>query len=75
MSKLQNRTDAENAAQRILSALGKTLVAKNKLIHIGASIGSFYENDSHTKGEELIKDADLAMYTAKKKGKCQYSIA
>lgn len=75
MSRLQNRTDAENAALRILNALDKPIVLKNKLIHIGASIGIAYENESHTVGEELIKDADLAMYTAKKRGKCQYSIA
>lgn len=75
MSRLQRKSDAKNAAERILEALNKPILVNNKLVHIGASIGIAYENKRHIAAEELIKDADLAMYRAKKRGKRQYSIA
>ncbi|MDX2423180.1 MAG: diguanylate cyclase, partial [Amphritea sp.] len=40
-----------------------------EVLHIGASIGiSQYPTDGHT-STELIKNADMAMYTAKRLGK------
>lgn len=56
-------------ADRIVRALGKEHEAFGTCFHISASIGiAIYPSDGDT-GEEIFKNADNAMYAAKKTGK------
>jgi diguanylate cyclase (GGDEF)-like protein/PAS domain S-box-containing protein len=66
--------DAAAAASRVLRALGEVHLVDGHQVHITASIGMCVYPDDGLDAETLIKNADLAMYRAKKNGchKCQF---
>jgi diguanylate cyclase (GGDEF)-like protein/PAS domain S-box-containing protein len=66
----ENLTDAADAtavAQRIQSALGGGLPVRGRKVGAPASIGIAISDDQ-TSAEGLLRDADAAMYTAKRRG-------
>jgi predicted signal transduction protein with EAL and GGDEF domain len=68
---LKDRGEAEQIAKRILNTLSKPFIIFEQEIFITASIGiSIYPNNGDS-SEELITNADLAMYNAKRKGRHQ----
>jgi diguanylate cyclase (GGDEF)-like protein/PAS domain S-box-containing protein len=61
-----------NLANRILAALKQPVHLRPSTIYINASIGiSLFPNDGRTT-QELIKNADMAMYKAKSEGKNKF---
>ncbi len=63
----------EMLAQRILNYLVVPVVYKNHELNLSASIGiSIYREQGNTI-EQLVEDADLAMYESKKQGGNRYS--
>lgn len=59
------------AGQRIVDSLGAPLLIASRELEIGVSIGAAcYPMDGET-SEELIKNADIAMYSAKESGRNQ----
>lgn len=61
--------DAATVAQRLLQAASEPFSIKSYEFHVGMSIGiSIYPNDGEN-ASALIKNADVAMYHAKKDGK------
>ncbi|PYD17143.1 MULTISPECIES: putative bifunctional diguanylate cyclase/phosphodiesterase [Pseudomonas syringae group] len=73
MGKDQPET-AVKMAERIVSQLHTAIQIENQDIFISCSIGIVTAGDSHTKPEELLRDADVAMYSAKKQGRGRWSI-
>ena len=70
---LKNNLDIDKIVQKIISETSKTIYIDSYELNIGISIGvSVYPDDTKS-SIELIKQADLAMYTSKKNGKNQYS--
>ena len=63
---------ANRIAERILRDLQKPTKINGQKIHVGASIGIAFSSANYDKPEDLIRDADLAMYRAKVKGKGRY---
>jgi diguanylate cyclase (GGDEF)-like protein/PAS domain S-box-containing protein len=59
-------------AERILRELQNPMVIDGQEIYISASIGIVFGANGYEKAEELIRDADLAMYRAKMKGKGRF---
>jgi len=60
-------------ADKVYSAFKKPFKLNRQEVYMSASIGiSIFPTDGET-GDELIKNADLAMYTAKDNGKNQYA--
>ena len=69
ISDLDKREDAEVAASKILHELIQPFTLGTDSIHSSVSIGiSVYPGDGANE-DDLIRNADLAMYQAKKKGK------
>ncbi|CAE6715776.1 hypothetical protein R69927_04838 [Paraburkholderia domus] len=63
---------APGIASRIMGALNEELLIDGQSMTVGASIGiSQYPDDSAT-AEELLLNADAAMYAAKSGGRCAY---
>jgi len=71
---LQECSSLENRINNLLNILDKTWYINNQELVTSASIGiSIYPNDA-TSSEELLKNADIAMYEAKQKGKNKFVI-
>ncbi|WP_371375083.1 EAL domain-containing protein [Thalassotalea aquiviva] len=58
-----------NVAKRIIKELEQTFYINTSRIHIGASIGILFSDKRYQVAEEMLRDADTAMYQAKDKGK------
>jgi PAS domain S-box-containing protein len=73
LSAIQDPTDAMRVAHRIQEALG-TFSVDGREVFISASIGIALSTTPHARAEELLRDADLAMYRAKTLGKsrCEF---
>lgn len=61
-------------AERILRDLQKPSKICGQKIYVGASIGITFSSEGYDKPEDLLRDADLAMYRAKVKGKGRYEV-
>jgi len=66
---LQSRDDASLIAKRVIRSLKQPFNIKNQPISIGASIGIALAPVDGDSVDELLKNADLAMYHAKNMGK------
>ncbi|MDP2677741.1 MAG: EAL domain-containing protein [Rhodoferax sp.] len=72
---LPRLADSHNAAlvaEKIVAALGSSILLNGHDLHIGASVGiSLYPEDGKD-AETLLRAADTAMYNAKEKGRNNY---
>ncbi|GAA1030492.1 bifunctional diguanylate cyclase/phosphodiesterase [Virgisporangium ochraceum] len=64
-------TEAQQVAQRILSALARPVHVFRHDLMVQASIG-VASADEHDDRDSLLRDADIAMYAAKDRGKGHY---
>jgi diguanylate cyclase (GGDEF)-like protein/PAS domain S-box-containing protein len=72
---LEGPQEAADAAERMLEALTEPLTVEDKELYIRASIGiAVMESGRVTDAQELIRDADVAMYMAKRDGKGTYRL-
>jgi diguanylate cyclase (GGDEF)-like protein/PAS domain S-box-containing protein len=76
---LEERDDAVDPAQiadRIMRALEAPFVVEGRELHLGASLGIAYGNGMQGEAatEDLLRNADVAMYTAKAQGKSRYDV-
>ncbi|GAA1810596.1 GGDEF domain-containing protein [Planosporangium flavigriseum] len=69
LAELQYTADAETVAQRIQSALGAGIDIDGVPVRVGASIGIAYGRPGRIGLGELLRNADVAMYTAKLQGR------
>jgi len=67
-------SDAEGTAKRIVDALRAPFVVHGRDVPVHASVGIASAASSATTAEELLQNADVAMYTAKTNGKRGYAI-
>ena len=74
---LEDLTD-EREAVRVVERLQKELAQPLKLggsdIHVTASIGVASNNPAYERAEDILRDADTAMYRAKSSGKACYQL-
>ncbi|WP_447980284.1 diguanylate cyclase domain-containing protein [Candidatus Nitrospira bockiana] len=71
---ITSRADVVRIAERILAKVKEPILVGQR-VHVGASIGIAVSTNLHERPEDLIRDADLAMYRAKAKGKGQYEVS
>ena len=71
LEELHEPGDAARAAQRLLDALEAPFELREREFYISASIGIAA---GHEEAETLLRDADLAMYRAKSRGKGRYAV-
>lgn len=74
LNHVQDPSDATSIAERILTRLHAPINV-GEPVHVGASIGIAFSTSLHETAEELIRDADQAMYRAKAQGKNRYVIS
>ncbi len=71
---IENVTDAVLVADRILRELSAPLTLAGQEVFTSASIGIVLNDARHARADELLRDADIAMYRAKSAGKGRYAI-
>lgn len=72
---LQDTSSAMPIISRLLEAASQPIELDGSSIQVSASIGvAFYPQNSDVDGDQLIRQADQAMYEAKQSGKNRYSI-
>ncbi len=69
LPEIKTANDAATAATKIITALSKPFRIRETDLVIGASIGIAIHPDCGANADTLIKNADVAMYTAKTGGK------
>lgn len=71
---IKDVTDATNVAKRIQENLGLPLHLDGNQICPSASIGIALSGRDYEEPQNLLRDADIAMYRAKRQGKARYGI-
>lgn len=66
--------DVEEISARIISSIAKPFNLENKDMYSGASIGIAYIESGYQTADEVLRDADAAMYQAKSLGRGRYIV-
>ncbi len=71
---IAHRSDATRVAERILSALSTPVNISGFNVQTTASIGIAFDIPDYAKPDDLLRDADTAMYRAKGTGRNRYQV-
>ncbi|CCQ12664.1 diguanylate cyclase/phosphodiesterase (GGDEF & EAL domains) with PAS/PAC sensor(s) [Pseudoalteromonas luteoviolacea B = ATCC 29581] len=72
LNHLSDKHQAEDVAKRIIHVMQKPFCMKGTCVQSGASIGITYSNKRYADTDEIIRDADAAMYYAKNAGRGRF---
>jgi diguanylate cyclase (GGDEF)-like protein/PAS domain S-box-containing protein len=67
-------TEAIEVAEQVLHQLHDPFEVGGTEIFVTASVGVVVSTPNHQRADDLLRDADVAMYRAKQKGKNQYEL-
>ena len=72
---VDSSAEAERVAGRVNEALLRPFELGEHTLHLSVSIGIvFYEGKGYARPEEVLRDADIAMYRAKAMGKANFQV-
>jgi diguanylate cyclase (GGDEF)-like protein/PAS domain S-box-containing protein len=71
---IKDINDATRVADRVQKEVGECFVMDEHPVFISASIGIVLSMTGYTRHEDVLRDADIAMYRAKANGKARYEI-
>ena len=74
LEEIEKPKEAVMVAERMLVDLQTPLLVDGREVFITASIGIVFSSAKHHQAEDLLRDADIAMYRAKADGRSQYAI-
>jgi diguanylate cyclase (GGDEF)-like protein len=74
LSGMSDATDAVRVAQRIQDELKQPFVLDKNSAFATSSIGIALSSTGYDKPEDILRDADTAMYRAKENGKARYEV-
>ena len=74
IEEIEGLTEAIAVAERLLEAFKSPLLLNGREVFTSTSIGILTRGTSHRTAEDLLRDADLAMYRAKQDGRGHYAI-
>lgn len=67
-------SDAQRVAERVQEVLEQPFGLAGRELFVTASVGIKYSGDGDEQPEDILRDADTAMYCAKTLGKAQYQV-
>ena len=73
LTQLEDSKFAEVVAQKIINCMAEPFVLGEDVVYVSASIGITLYPDDATEVEQLLKNADQAMYAAKNMGRSRFS--
>lgn len=71
---IKDPSDAKRAADRMMKALASPFILGGKEVFTSVSIGIALSTSAYEQPEEILRDADTAMYRAKSLGKARYEV-
>ncbi len=71
---LKEPADANRTADRLMKALAPPFLLAGKEVFTSISIGITLSNTAYEQPEDMLRDADTAMYRAKSLGKARYEV-
>jgi diguanylate cyclase (GGDEF)-like protein/PAS domain S-box-containing protein len=71
---LKDPNDAKAAADRLMKALAPPFILGGKEVFTSVSIGIALSSSAYEEPEDMLRDADTAMYRAKSLGKARYEV-
>ena len=71
---VQETHHATHVAERVHEVLKETFLIRGHEIHASASVGIALAAPHYQRPEEMVRDADLAMYRAKNSGRGRYEV-
>ncbi|MBD0333942.1 MAG: EAL domain-containing protein [Cyanobacteria bacterium Co-bin13] len=71
---IEGASDAVRIAERVLQDLQQPFTLQGREVFISTSIGIVIGSSHYQQGDELLRDADIALYRAKANGKACYAI-
>jgi diguanylate cyclase (GGDEF)-like protein len=74
LDQLREHHDAARVAERLLEVLSQPYQLGSQLVHSSASIGVTTNAVNYNSQDEMIRDADTAMYRAKAEGRARYML-
>lgn len=74
LSELIEENDAQRVAERVQESLKTSFDLSGHEVFTSASIGIALSSAKHTSAEDMVRDADIAMYRAKSKGKARHQV-
>jgi diguanylate cyclase (GGDEF)-like protein/PAS domain S-box-containing protein len=66
--------DAQRVAERVQEVLDQPFGLVGRELFVTASVGIKYSGDGDEQPEDILRDADTAMYCAKARGKAQFQV-
>jgi diguanylate cyclase (GGDEF)-like protein len=74
LDRLRDPADAERVAERVALAMHEPFLVDGRALHVTASIGIVLSDNRYGQPEEMLRDADTAMYAAKAQGRGRHQI-
>ena len=74
VEEVQRSQEAVDVAERVLESLNAPIDMGEKELSVGASIGLCLTSDGLTDADDLLRNADVAMYMAKRERKGSYRV-
>ncbi|MBV8297415.1 MAG: EAL domain-containing protein [Acidimicrobiia bacterium] len=74
LEEVEDEVEAANVAQRIIEDVRRAIDLEGHQVFVGASVGIALSHNGEDRAEDLLRDADLAMYRAKEKGRSRFEI-
>ena len=74
LSDITTKEQAQKTADDIIVLMNQTMLLENHEVNSGVSIGIAFAPDDGLTASELIKNADLALYSAKENGRRRFAV-
>lgn len=74
LEKIENREEATAIVHRIQEQFARPFLLANQKICTSTSIGITFSTNNYQRSQDILRDADLAMYRAKSQGRGSYFI-
>jgi diguanylate cyclase (GGDEF)-like protein/PAS domain S-box-containing protein len=72
--RIEHERDAVVLAERLLASLAEPFEVEGQSITASASVGITFSAFDYARAEDVLRDADTAMYKAKSAGKARYAV-
>jgi len=74
LAEISGPADAIRVAERVAGALRSPFILEGNQVFMTTSVGIALSSSDQSKPNDLLRDADVAMYEAKKEGKARYKM-